>query len=61
MIIDKLPYQVTFCVSCATQVRKITFTGSTAVGKKLMAAAAPTVKKVCLSISIMFFEKYSPD
>ena len=28
------------------QVRKITFTGSTAVGKKLMAGAAETVKKV---------------
>lgn len=28
------------------QVRKITFTGSTAVGKKLMAGAAGTVKKV---------------
>ncbi|KAH0920451.1 hypothetical protein HID58_028111 [Brassica napus] len=32
------------------QVRKITFTGSTAVGKKLMAAAAPTVKKVSLEL-----------
>lgn len=30
------------------QVRKITFTGSTAVGKKLMAGAASTVKKVSL-------------
>ncbi|KAJ7949012.1 Aldehyde dehydrogenase [Quillaja saponaria] len=29
----------------STQVRKITFTGSTAVGKKLMAGAAGTVKK----------------
>ncbi|KAF4389020.1 hypothetical protein F8388_026749 [Cannabis sativa] len=29
----------------STQVRKITFTGSTAVGKKLMAGAAETVKK----------------
>jgi hypothetical protein len=28
-------------------VRKITFTGSTAVGKKLMAGAAGTVKRVC--------------
>ncbi|MCI12831.1 succinate-semialdehyde dehydrogenase mitochondrial-like, partial [Trifolium medium] len=28
------------------QVRKITFTGSTAVGKKLMAGSAETVKKV---------------
>ena len=28
------------------QVRKITFTGSTTVGKKLMAGAAGTVKKV---------------
>ena len=28
------------------QVMKITFTGSTAVGKKLMAGAAETVKKV---------------
>ncbi|KAB8086077.1 hypothetical protein EE612_009164 [Oryza sativa] len=30
----------------STQVRKITFTGSTAVGKKLMAGSANTVKKV---------------
>jgi len=37
-------------------VRKITFTGSTAVGKKLMAAAAPTVKKVYLSNDIMLFK-----
>ncbi|KAL0398956.1 UNVERIFIED_CONTAM: Succinate-semialdehyde dehydrogenase, mitochondrial [Sesamum radiatum] len=32
------------------QVRKITFTGSTAVGKKLMAGAASTVKKVSLEL-----------
>ncbi|KAI3695215.1 hypothetical protein L1987_78207 [Smallanthus sonchifolius] len=32
------------------QVRKITFTGSTAVGKKLMAGAADTVKKVSLEL-----------
>ncbi|KAK2654433.1 hypothetical protein Ddye_014289 [Dipteronia dyeriana] len=32
------------------QVRKITFTGSTAVGKKLMAGAAATVKKVSLEL-----------
>ncbi|KAK9057656.1 hypothetical protein SSX86_022492 [Deinandra increscens subsp. villosa] len=32
------------------QVRKLTFTGSTAVGKKLMAAAAQTVKKVSLEL-----------
>ena len=32
------------------RVRKITFTGSTAVGKKLMAAAAPTIKKVSLEL-----------
>ncbi|PSS06286.1 Succinate-semialdehyde dehydrogenase [Actinidia chinensis var. chinensis] len=32
------------------QVRKITFTGSTAVGKKLMAGAAGTVKKVSLEL-----------
>ncbi|KAL8106990.1 succinate-semialdehyde dehydrogenase, mitochondrial-like [Apium graveolens] len=32
------------------QVRKITFTGSTAVGKKLMAGAASTVKKVTLEL-----------
>jgi succinate-semialdehyde dehydrogenase len=30
----------------STEVRKITFTGSTGVGKKLMAGAAGTVKKV---------------
>lgn len=30
------------------KVRKITFTGSTAVGKKLMAGSASTVKKVNL-------------
>ncbi|KAI8031425.1 hypothetical protein LOK49_LG01G00108 [Camellia lanceoleosa] len=32
------------------QVRKITFTGSIAVGKKLMAGAAGTVKKVSLEL-----------
>lgn len=32
------------------KVRKITFTGSTAVGKKLMAGAAATVKKVSLEL-----------
>ncbi|MQL86333.1 hypothetical protein Taro_018862 [Colocasia esculenta] len=32
------------------QVRKITFTGSTAVGKKLMAGSANTVKKVSLEL-----------
>ncbi|XP_020223552.1 succinate-semialdehyde dehydrogenase, mitochondrial [Cajanus cajan] len=32
------------------QVRKITFTGSTAVGKKLMAGSAETVKKVSLEL-----------
>lgn len=32
------------------QVKKITFTGSTAVGKKLMAGAAGTVKKVSLEL-----------
>ncbi|KAL4272482.1 hypothetical protein GQ457_13G000560 [Hibiscus cannabinus] len=32
------------------QVRKITFTGSTAVGKKLMAGAADTVKRVSLEL-----------
>ncbi|XP_076916855.1 succinate-semialdehyde dehydrogenase, mitochondrial-like [Bidens hawaiensis] len=32
------------------QVRKITFTGSTAVGKKLMVGAAETVKKVSLEL-----------
>eukprot|EP00250_Pteridium_aquilinum_P019479 c24448_g2_i1 orf=519-2081(-) len=34
----------------STEVRKITFTGSTAVGKKLMAGAAKTVKKVSLEL-----------
>lgn len=34
----------------STKVRKITFTGSTAVGKKLMAQAAGTVKKVSLEL-----------
>lgn len=34
----------------SSQVRKITFTGSTAVGKKLMAAAAGTVKRVSLEL-----------
>ncbi|CAO2826565.1 unnamed protein product [Amaranthus hypochondriacus] len=34
----------------STQVRKITFTGSTAVGKKLMAGAANTVKRVSLEL-----------
>ncbi|KAK7832474.1 succinate-semialdehyde dehydrogenase [Quercus suber] len=34
----------------STQVRKITFTGSTAVGKKLMAGAAGTVKRVSLEL-----------
>ncbi|KAJ6802102.1 putative succinate-semialdehyde dehydrogenase, mitochondrial [Iris pallida] len=34
----------------STQVRKLTFTGSTAVGKKLMAGSASTVKKVSLEL-----------
>ncbi|XP_039788379.1 succinate-semialdehyde dehydrogenase, mitochondrial [Panicum virgatum] len=34
----------------STQVRMITFTGSTAVGKKLMAGSANTVKKVSLEL-----------
>lgn len=34
----------------STQVRKITFTGSTAVGKKLMAGAAGTVKRISLEL-----------
>ncbi|KAL5978776.1 Succinate-semialdehyde dehydrogenase, mitochondrial [Asimina triloba] len=34
----------------STKVRKITFTGSTAVGKKLMAGAAGTLKKVSLEL-----------
>ncbi|XP_057831679.2 succinate-semialdehyde dehydrogenase, mitochondrial [Cryptomeria japonica] len=34
----------------SSQVKKISFTGSTAVGKKLMAAAAGTVKKVSLEL-----------
>ncbi|CAN1155678.1 Succinate-semialdehyde dehydrogenase, mitochondrial [Linum perenne] len=34
----------------STKVRKVTFTGSTAVGKKLMAGAAGTVKKVSLEL-----------
>ncbi|CAB4276935.1 unnamed protein product [Prunus armeniaca] len=34
----------------SSQVRKITFTGSTAVGKKLMAGAAATVKKISLEL-----------
>ncbi|KAM7526922.1 hypothetical protein LguiA_016824 [Lonicera macranthoides] len=37
-------------LSASPQVRKITFTGSTAVGKKLMAGAAGTVKKVSLEL-----------
>ncbi|OMO77890.1 hypothetical protein COLO4_24975 [Corchorus olitorius] len=34
----------------SSQVRKITFTGSTAVGKKLMAGAAGTVKRLSLEL-----------
>ncbi|WOL03355.1 succinate-semialdehyde dehydrogenase, mitochondrial [Canna indica] len=34
----------------STKVRKITFTGSTAVGKKLMAGSASTVKKISLEL-----------
>lgn len=34
----------------STQVRKLTFTGSTAIGKKLMAGSASTVKKVSLEL-----------
>ncbi|KAJ8761175.1 hypothetical protein K2173_001231 [Erythroxylum novogranatense] len=34
----------------STKVRKITFTGSTAVGKKLMAGAAETVKRLSLEL-----------
>ncbi|KAJ6987479.1 hypothetical protein NC653_020664 [Populus alba x Populus x berolinensis] len=36
------------CFIHVVQVRKISFTGSTAVGKKLMAVAAGTVKRVCI-------------
>ncbi|KAJ6909961.1 hypothetical protein NC652_020842 [Populus alba x Populus x berolinensis] len=36
------------CFLHLVQVRKITFTGSPAVGKKLMAVAAGTVKRVCI-------------
>ena len=39
-------YVTRVLVYSSYQVRKITFTGSTAVGKKLMAGAAGTVKKV---------------
>ncbi|XP_062223951.1 succinate-semialdehyde dehydrogenase, mitochondrial-like [Phragmites australis] len=34
----------------SAQVRKVTFTGSTAIGKKLMAGSANTVKKVSLEL-----------
>ncbi|KAK4285634.1 hypothetical protein QN277_002306 [Acacia crassicarpa] len=37
-------------ILASPQVRKITFTGSTAVGKKLMAGAAGTVKRVSLEL-----------
>uniref|UniRef100_A0A9I9DL01 Succinate-semialdehyde dehydrogenase n=1 Tax=Cucumis melo TaxID=3656 RepID=A0A9I9DL01_CUCME len=37
-------------ILASSQVRKITFTGSTAVGKKLMAGAAGTVKRVSLEL-----------
>lgn len=36
------------CFIHLVQVRKITFAGSTAVGKKFMAGAAGTVKRVCI-------------
>lgn len=46
--------------SYALQVRKITFTGSTAVGKKLMAGASATVKKVFINdkVSEMYLSGY---
>nr|GEX34155.1 succinate-semialdehyde dehydrogenase, mitochondrial [Tanacetum cinerariifolium] len=37
-------------IPLSTEVRKITFTGSTGVGKKLMAGASETVKKVSLEV-----------
>src|SRR5438045_2077346 len=40
-----------------TSVRKVTFTGSTAVGKKLMAQCAGTVKKLSLELGGTFFER----
>lgn len=40
---------------CSLQVRKITFTGSTAVGKKLMAGSADTVKRVNFLICLPYF------
>lgn len=42
--------QIGDALLASTQVRKITFTGSTAVGKKLMAGAANTVKRVSLEL-----------
>lgn len=54
-IIDRM-----FLYSCfllLIQVRKITFTGSTAVGKKLMAGAAGTVKRVWIFYEMDIFAK----
>ncbi|KAL3581773.1 hypothetical protein D5086_016105 [Populus alba] len=45
------------CFLHLVQVRKITFTGSPAVGKKLMAVAAGTVKRVSLTNLQMLFQR----
>lgn len=39
-----------YCPSAARQVRKISFTGSTAVGKRLMAGAASNVQRLSLEL-----------
>ncbi|CAM6019369.1 unnamed protein product [Sphagnum balticum] len=42
--------QIGAAMMASTEVRKITFTGSTGVGKKLMTGAAGTVKKISLEL-----------
>ena len=50
LVIGKDPEPIGRTLYADSRVRKLSFTGSTAVGKKLMAQCAPTVKKVSLEL-----------
>ncbi len=50
LVIGKDPEPIGRTLCADSRVRKLSFTGSTAVGKKLMAQCAPTVKKVSLEL-----------
>ncbi|KAL8171035.1 hypothetical protein V2J09_022839 [Rumex salicifolius] len=49
-VVMGVPSEIGACLLSSTLVRKITFTGSTAVGKILMRGSADTVKKVSLEL-----------